>query len=68
MKVLVGVVAADGVVALQPDVAVDVEDGVGREERAHELDLLRRDGGEVVVDEAGQPGAARREAVDAGGR
>ena len=53
-----GVVAADGVEAPKPDVSA-LEDGVGSEERTHEVDLLRRDGGEVVVDEAGQPGTAR---------
>ena len=61
-----GVVAADGVEALQPDVSA-LEDGVGCEERAHEVDLLRRDRGEVVVDEAGQPERRDGEPVEAAG-
>ena len=45
-------------------VAVDVEGGVGREEPRSMSSVVRRDGGEVVVDDPRRCGAARREAVE----
>ena len=49
---VVPVVAENGVVP-GAELLVDVEHGVGREETAQPLGVVRGDGGEVVVDHAG---------------